>query len=522
MVDIPELQQTTGLEYTSPVQAQSVENAGLIGQGLQRTGNALIGLAGDMYAVQNMKKAAKKTMDVQEAHQLYRQAGIQADDFARRVGNRDGSDYLEIYNKKLDELSQPIHDKFKTADPLTAQGIRATFMDVKNDFAGPLAQEARKNATVDLIDRTHEASNRMSATVYADPGQFDKEVDGWNVTMDSLESNKLYNAQDAHAVRNDGIKQSASSAIQGMLHRNQFKLADAMLTEKFSKYFSSEERNAIRLAIQQESRSFDSQIEIQKNRRKKELEDQFGEKMDQNFSNLGTLLLSAKNEDERNLFLSQGQAMVMKNEMRSTDYNVLKSMDNDFTAQRDDLELYRILNRSTGGEEIATIRKDVQAMVTSGGMGTKAGFRALKILEEESNHRRANPLWSKSWEAVHGKLDYLYGKENPFLPDMYPAESRLYRSRALDEVYAILSKNKDMMPSQAMEIVLKKNKGNKIPVQIPGGISTSSQQDPAEIDKAVQGWFNEMKSGKLSKQEYQKRLKKAFQQKEYLKSQEQP
>ncbi len=253
--EIPEINQTPRMEYTSPTAIASVPDAGISGEAISRAGQALSNFGVDLAEVDKAKKASQLALDAHSAGLLMRQGTIDIRDDTLKNGAPDGSDWMQRSDERVKRLSESVAKIFK-GDPQTEQAVNNSIIEEQNRLAEAISLGARKQATFDIINRATDASHAAAANVFNHPEIFDEEVTKYAQLMTTMTKTGALDAETANKTHKDGAYEMAHSAMSKYIQNGQdsgdFTPAKQFLSKNYQFFGSSADKESALISSAEE------------------------------------------------------------------------------------------------------------------------------------------------------------------------------------------------------------------------------------------------------------------------------
>lgn len=504
MPEIPQLGQTNRLEYTSPVQIASVEQAGFTGQQIQRTGAAVMEFGQDVADVQNRKSAAKRNLDAATASQEARQAAISVKDEVLKDPNIHPGDFTKAFSEKYEKAVAPIRKRHQESDPLVSQAVGNSILDIQNDFNADLSHLGRVEASAEMVNQVKSLSSRGSAIAYKDPSQIDKEIINFDKTLVELSKTGFYDAKTALKVRSEGPSEIVQGGIYGRITENDFAQARNLLN-RYSPYLDVEKVKT----ISREIGAAEYQNELRKqaaiDRRTKTDEKHIKDTQEKNFTNISKIFLGVRNPQEEAAAQKKALELFTNRDISKVQYDSLKVVRKDATGVDDENIRYDVHYKLSTGQSTSELRRMVNQKVMSKTVSPEEGAKlqdAIRIQEEKD---KSDPGAVQERSQAYKLLDANFlVSTSKYFPNFYTQAQKDARARAgFKMLYYV---DKGMSYEKAANRVVNEYKGVQPP--LVDGMEVSRQQKVEALKKEFKikysdPYFNKTDKS-MNKQKYLK------------------
>ncbi len=224
MPTIPELNQSTRMEYTSPVSI--ADNAGFTGQQIERLGGAVSGFGVDLAQVDESKKNAKRALDRESSGLEGQQAANDIRSAIIEDPNIKPQQYEVEFQKRYKTAAHDISKRYQSDDELSSQSVFNSLKHVENEYRQNLSQLARQESSAEMVAQVQRISSMSSAVARQDPSKIDAQIVNYDRTIEELAKSNFYDAKTALKMRKEGPPEIIESGIHGLVDRNQFDTAN--------------------------------------------------------------------------------------------------------------------------------------------------------------------------------------------------------------------------------------------------------------------------------------------------------
>lgn len=512
MPEIPQLAEEAGLQYNRPDSVANVDAAGITGEGLQRAGNAVMGLGVDLSEIDNRKAAARRSLDSQSAHQQGIQTGLDVYNQVLMTGKPDGSDYVQKFNELYDKQSTAIAKSFES-ESMTQEAVQTSLLNARNEFNFKIQNQARTKSTEYLNNQVRGAMTSANAIVYQDPTQFDQQSAELAKTMSSLVDSKFYTKDTAVLYQRKAAQEMAQTAVLSMVDKQQFTTAKELLTNKFAPLFEYNDLKTMTDMINTRQIQYTDHLLKQEDRADRQQKKQEERDQKSNTAQLMVAFGSAKTPDDIAQATQQGISMLQKNSITRAQYDAAKEVGRDATTPPlDDMAKEHYWERITdpdnsGINNIDRIREDA---MTDKNLSSKSKIEILKAVEAHTAAEDSGPAAQDGRAYMRHALAAKWGKEGIF-PDMWPQDKRASSLFQEKQILREVSVNGGDYVKATDKVI---SGGVSLPpaVSVPG-LNSSEQSSVKALQKGGQRIFQGIQNGTLKWNDTQvKNFQKAYEQ----------
>jgi len=453
VVDIPELQQTTGLEYTSPVQAQSVESAGLIGQGLQRTGNALIGLAGDVYDVQNRKLAARRELDSALDNQDYEEAGTKLYHAIKTSGKIPAKQWAAEFEKQWQPERDRIFNSRAKRDVLAAKQSEVYGHKVKNHFTKSLMAEGYAEDTLQTVEGLDQLPSRGASVAHLDPTQIDQQMKIVEEAYHKATLAGAYLPSVELKKRKAAFEEIVLGGINGQIGDG--KHSDALKTlDKYYSFIGQEKAQAIESAIMSQIKSNRAEQRAAETHQQQQAKHKQEEGYDRRTSELIVKLNDAVTPEEK---AAVGEE-ISRADVGHTNYNYLETRLKRAVEGPDDFAVYfgHIQDLYSGSKTIPQIRKEaLDNSLPENNLLNKHGPELFALLNQREKAHKTDPMLTREWHNVDRRiLGEVGATVNQLKMGLLSNAQTIAMAKITRQVNDYVRKHPNTRPEAALDVVM--------------------------------------------------------------------
>ncbi len=502
MPEIPQLQTPSGLDYNAPAQIAGVDSAGLIGEGFQRTGNALIGLSDTLSRLDEAKTSARRTLDEQQAHSRGKSEGIDLYYDTLKNGKEDGSNWVESFKKEYDRRSSLIQKDYQ-GDTLTQEGVATRLRDVRNELVSNLSHASQLKSTEYLNRLEQQSVDGAVQNIYKSDnpiGTYDQESAQLNKTFTDLVGTQFRDKNTAMLESHKAHQQMADIVMTKLVEQGQFDTAKSMLHDKFSGVFNEKEltdRSRKLFLYQNEATA----RVIQEYNREESSKKKIVEKdQKQNASVIKQLAYDADTPDK------QAQAMQVAEKAFSNDgisreqLNGVKELVKDKNKVVDDsLAVFQIEKELTKDSYDSDKMRDLiqkQVEVTKT-LSPKSGSRLLRQVESDSSALQRDPFDTEKRRYMNNKIGEAFGIPDPTGGNkfIFPGDSKTQANEASKQILRLVEGGMDRIQATDKYLEpLRKAAASRGPLMVPG-IPAEFQNDPNSLQEGMKSLVIRYKSG---------------------------
>lgn len=419
-------------------------------------------------------------------------------------GAADGSSLVSDYELSFEERKLDYLDGIED-DTLKQQAANAFDNEMLKQRDTLYNAQRQKHATF-ATQESDKAKRAYNAVVFNDPSKFGEAVGTLENHYTAMVEAKLITPDQKESLKQNAIKESAMTAINGMtlIRQDYYQAIERLVTGDMALIFSDEDKKKLITDIQNNKmRSSDTELKSiaqMEARSKKELEEQRTQTFSRIFNNATKASSPAAREAvQKQLNMARGMDLIS-----NVDFSFAQSVMNEDVTKNDDKVAFDLAYNITGGADTNAMREKVKELTVREEMKASTARGLLTKISEIENQQKTQGKTIYDDKLKNGRdlLDGVFGSKD-FLDKLgnRGQQKAIRRNQAESRYIDVLTGNPGIDPREAAKQVVEELNGlDPSTVPFVRGVPFELQTNQNQIKRAAQQVDRQYQAGKITKE----------------------
>jgi len=393
MPRIPLQDQATRLQVSSPVPIGGTSGARTQGEAVAGFGNDLVKTAANLQDYFKVKDTEEKKIFLGRVENAGTEAKQKAFAAAGKEAKDDGSDMLELYQKKYDDEVKEITKEIDALGGNIAAEAKNVLGAAKNSYAANVYADVTRRGP-EALDRARRANYASRASrILSAPDAAIEEIEKNNKEVDQLTG--LYTAPVREQIKVDDQASLVDTAVNGFIGQKKFSEAEAAL-QKLAPYAKDAAHiNKLSEKIAVTKLQYTNRVLDEKEQAEKKRKEAYEQVVQNNDSALFAGVAAATSPAQRDVMLQQAQDLLKQRLISPEGYNRLQAEAKDVSGEMESRASVNYTSRILKGESGSKIQKDIMKSFDDGTLTRETTERLLRAAKTASKEKQADPAFKR-------------------------------------------------------------------------------------------------------------------------------